>query len=200
MQKKTGMKKYFSLISLVLALGLVSCEKELLPSEEYPFKEPQFDSITGLSMWGKFLVVDGVMYVDNNETGERKVYRHFGVGKDTSSLRWGGHMFDIEVIIRNRTTYSFYKPINFPGYGDFILNGDSSKQYAVYHVGYNHTIVEDPVYGQSLMGGSARPFSGQTISEKDSLVALQIQEMEGSIDGYNCHYWTQLTLKKIESW
>jgi hypothetical protein len=140
------------------------------------------------------------MYVDNKETGERKVYKHFGVDKDTSSLRWGGPIFDIEVIIRNHTTYSFYKPINFPGYGDFVLNSDTSKQYAVYHIGFNHTIVEDPVFGQSLMGGSARPFSGQTISEKDSLVAFQIQEVEGSINGYNCHYWTQLTLKKIESW
>jgi len=194
------MKKYFKLISLFLVLGFNSCHKEVLPTDEYPFKEPKFDSITGISMWGKFLVVDGVMYVDNNETGERKVYRHFGDNKDTSSLRWGGPMFDIEVIIRNYTTYSFYKPINFPGYGDFILNDDTTKQYAVFYVGYNHRIVEDPVFGQSLMGGSARPFSGQTISEQDSLVAIQIQEVEGSVDGYNCHYWTQLTLKKIEYW
>jgi hypothetical protein len=50
------------------------------------------------------------------------------------------------------------------------------------------------------MGGSARPFSGQTISYEDSTVAMQIQEVEGSIDGYNCRYWTQLTLKKVKSW
>jgi hypothetical protein len=67
-------------------------------------------------------------------------------------------------------------------------------------MGMYTTIVEDPTHGQSNMGGSARPFFGYTISKKDSLIAISIGEMEGSINGYNCHYRTELTLKKIESW
>jgi hypothetical protein len=53
---------------------------------------------------------------------------------------------------------------------------------------------------QQLLGGSARPFSGQLLNYDEKTVVVQIQEMEGSIDGYNCRYWTQLTLKKVQEW
>jgi hypothetical protein len=188
------------LVLLISLIGLFSCKKPYVyPSDTYPVPK-QEEPKKAISIWGKFVIIDAVMYVDNHETGEKKVYSHFGPNKTTSSLRWGGSIYEIEEIKKDTTSYSFWPPINTTGYGKFVLNDDTSRHYAVYYVGTSKCIVEDPVRGQSLMGGSARPFSGQTISYKDSTVAMQIQEVEGSIDGYNCRYWTQLTLKKVKSW
>lgn len=195
------MKKTFVLFAVLLSL--VSCRKEVIyPTDQLPSNVPSVNSSPRVSAWGKFLITDAKLYVEDHETGIKTVYNHFGPNKDTSSLRWGGSEFDIETIIRNQTTYSFWKPAGSTGtgYGDFVLNGDTSKHYAVYYIGSNTTIVEDPVNPQELLGGSSRPFSGQTISYADSTVAIEIEEMEGSINGHNCHYWTQLTLQKIESW
>jgi len=188
----------YKILFLFLITILASCEKQSYPSDDYPSNIPTYKPITGLSMWGEFIVIDGLMYVDNHETGKQTVYKHFDIGKDKSSLRWGGSTFEIEDIIQNKTTYSFYKPIGNSKYGKFVLNGDTSKHYAVFYMGENKSIIEDPVQPQMLLSGSSRPFSGQRLN--DNTIVLQIQEMEGSINGENCHYWTQLTLKKLRSW
>lgn len=195
--------KFF--VFTVIVLSLASCEKDYLypingknvkPVSEY------VDTGKTITQWGKFLVIDGVMFVHNLETNEKKMYHHFDSNKKQSSLRWGGSMFDIENIYKDSTTYSFWRPSSFPGYGKFVLNGDTTKHYAVYYCGFNKAIVEDPVYGmtQQLLGGSSRPFSGQLLNYDEKTVVIQIQEAYNSIDGYNCRYWSQLTLKKIEEW
>lgn len=194
------MKKVLFLLFATMVV-LTSCQKEVVyPTDQLPANVPRVNTDPRVSAWGKFLIVDAKLYVDDHETGVHSVYDHFGPNKDTSSLRWGGSQYDIEIIIKDETTYSFWKPIGSSGYGDFVLNSDTSNHYAVFYVGSYTTIVEDPIYPQQLMGGSSRPFSGQTISYADSTIAIQIQEMEGSINGHNCRYWTQLTLQKIESW
>jgi len=209
--KTNCMKNLFIKLSIVAAvlLTFVSCKKEYpYPSEGYPKGKPESDYIwdndttNKITLWGKFLVIDAVMYVENHETGKKTKYNHFDATKNISSLRWGGSMFDIETIIKDSTTYSFYEPLNFPGTGKFVLNSDTTKHYGVSYMGWNKAIVEDPVYGmsQQMLGGSSRPFSGQLLNYDDKTVVIQIQEMEGSIDGYNCRYWSQLTLKKIEFW
>lgn len=200
---KSLITKFF--IFAIIALSLVSCKKEYpYPSDGYDVKPvgEYIDTGKRITQWGKFLVIDAVMFVENHETNEKKMYHHFGPNKNVSSLRWGGSMFDIETIIKDSTTYSFYRPSSFPGYGRFVLNGDTTKHYAVYYFNANKAIVEDPVHGmtQQLLGGSSRPFSGQLLNYDDKTVVVQIQEVEGSIDGYNCKYWTQLTLRKIEEW
>jgi hypothetical protein len=185
---------------LSLALLLFSCKKEIIyPSDQYPIEKDTSISKPGISIWGEFLIIDAIMYVDNHETSERLVYNHFGVNKSRSSFRWGGSRFNIEEIIKDTTTYSFWSPLGYPGYGDFVLNNDTSQHYAVYYVGKNMSIVEDPLNSQSLLGGSARPFSGQTDDYANNIIGIQIGEMEGSINGYNCRYWTQLKLKKIKA-
>jgi hypothetical protein len=192
--------KFF--VFTVIVLSLASCKKEeLKPNNGVVIEQPNGDELT-ISQWGKFLVIDGVMFVHNLETNEKKMYHHFDSIKKQSSLRWGGSMFDIENIYKDSTTYSFWKPSSFPGYGKFVLNGDTTKHYAVYYCGFNKAIVEDPVYGmtQQLLGGSSRPFSGQLLNYDEKTVVIQIQEAYNSIDGYNCRYWSQLTLKKIEEW
>lgn len=186
---------------LVFCITLFACKKEIIyPSEQYPIKKVDSVSEPNITVWGEFRIIDAKMYMINHETGERQVYNHFGPNKNYSSLRWGGSYFPIEDIVKDSTTYSFYKPFKIPGYGDFVLNGDTSKHYAVYYSGLNKSIVEDPIHSQQLIGGSARPYRGWTMSYKDSLIGIRIQEVEGSIDGYNCNYWTELTLKKIRTW
>jgi len=192
-------KLYF--LYIVAALLFVSCEKETIyPSDTYNLDFTSPVTSPTVNLWGKFVVIDAIMYVDNNETGQKTVFHHFGPTKTSSSMRWGGSYYDIETIIKDTTTYSFYEPISYPGYGRFVLNDDTTKRYAVYFVGQNRSIVEDPTNTTQLMGGSARPFSGQTVDYNNKIVRMQIQEMQGSINGYNCRYWTELTLKKIQEW
>lgn len=198
-------KLIFKVLFLSLSVLFVSCKKEYVyPSDTYNIKEESVIEGGGntITQWGKFLILDAVMYVENKETGQKNVYNHFGPNKDTSSMRWGGSQFDIETIVKNKTTYSFYRPSSYPGYGKFVLNGDTTKHYSVYYIGASKRIVEDPVYGmtQQLIGGGSRPFSGQILDFNQKLIYIQIQEMEISINGYNCRCWTQLTVKKIEEW
>jgi hypothetical protein len=186
----------------VTILFLSSCEKPELVSDGYPpVSEPVVDTQT-ISLWGKFKVIDAVMYVENNETHSKVRYNHFDSTKLISSMRWGGSIYDIETIIKDSTTYSFYKPEFNGGYGKFVLNGDSTKHYAIKFNGLMRSIIEDPVYGmtEQLIGGSARPFSGQMVNYENKIIRLQIQEMQISINGYNCKIWNELTLKKIEEW
>jgi len=80
------MKKIFFLIGLSL---LLSCQKEVIyPTDQLPSNVPTTDTSLSVSSWGKFVVVDAYMYVDYNETGEQIKFNHFGIDKDTSSLRW----------------------------------------------------------------------------------------------------------------
>ncbi len=191
-----------SQIILVLVL-ITSCKKEVIyPTDQLPQVQPSgLDTSLCVSNWGKFLVIDAVMYLDDKQTGEHFVYNHFVDGKDTSSLRWGGSMFDIETIIKDVTTYSFWKPVPMPGTGKFELNSDSTKFYQVNYIGQNSSIIEDPTHSQYNLGGSARPFAGYTIDKGNNIVGISIQEMEGvNQDGHPIHYWTELKLRKIESW
>jgi len=192
----------FLFLGAIAVISMSSCKKEVIyPTDELPSVIPtEADTSLMVNPWGKFLIIDAVMYVNDNETGQKFVYQHFSAGKDTSSLRWGGPYFDIETIIKNKTTYSFWKPIGY-GTGKFELNGDSTKFYRVQYTGMYKSIIEDPTQGQSNLGGSARPYSGQTISKAAGTIAIQIQEMDGTdSNGHAIHYWTQLTLKKIQSW
>jgi len=193
------MKKIIYFFVLIFVIS--SCEKEpIYPTDQLPSNVPSISNEVGIGSWGRFVIVGGTMYVTNNETGQKIYYDHFGENKDSSSLRWGGSYFDIESIVRNQTSFSFWKPIGFPGYGRFVLNDDTTKKYSVYYIGNYRTIVEDPLSTELMMGGSARPFSGQTLSLEDSLIAIHIQESQGSIAGYNSKYWTRLILKKTDSW
>ena len=195
------MKNRILTLALFTSILLISCKKQTIyPTDQLPANVPTIKEAEMVGGWGEFLITDAVMYVEDHETGAKTMYQHFGPNKDTSSLRWGGSQFEIETIIKNKTTYSFWKPLSYPGVGKFVLNEDTTKHYGVQYTGMYRSIIEDPNSTGQLMGGSARPFSGQTISTNDNTVAIQIEEVEGSINGHNCRYWTQLTIKKIKSW
>lgn len=194
------MKKIFYLF---LVLLLFSCEKESkFASDTYKNNfTPEKDS-KSISRWGKFLVIGGTMFINNHETGEMIKFSHFDSLKTVSSLRWGGSYFDIETIEKDKTTYSFYKPINYPGNGRLIINDDSTKHYMVNYMGMNTTIIEDPIHGmtEQLLGGSSRPYTLYVIDYENKILGLRINQIECSIDGYNCNTWNEIKLKKIEEW
>lgn len=196
------MKKTALYFILSITIFVSSCKKEVIyPSDELTAQAqvPNLNNGGCINRWGKFVIVGATMWVENHETGEKKTYNHFSANKSRSSLRWGGSLFDIENIIKDTTTYSFYKPFSYPGFGRFVLNDDTTKFYVVNYVGMYSTIMDDPTHGQSNIGGSSRPFSGITVDYNNNLIGITIQEVEGSIDGYNCRYFTELTLRKIES-
>ena len=187
---------------VLIVLLFSSCEKTEMndPSKDDGTEVPSLDNGETIDRWGVFLIIDAVMYVENLTTGEKWFYNHFSLSKSRSSLRWGGSIFDIEEIIQDTTTYTFYKPTSYPGNGCFILNGDKAKHYMVHYIGLYTTIIEDPVYGfeEQLISGSARPFSGQVWDADEQTIAIQIQETIETINGEDVRYWTQLKLKKIE--
>lgn len=188
--------------AFIVAVIFSSCKKEVIyPSDQLPNKVPTgMDTTNVVKPWGRFLVIDAIMYVDDKQTGQRFVYNHFSSTKDTSSLRWGGPLFDIERIIKNQTSYSFWRP-TLTGLGRFVLNDDTTKFYCVQYTGSYKTIIEDPNHNQQNLGGSARPYSGQTVDLANQIVHMQIQEMEGTdFNGHPIHYWTRLTLKKVQEW
>jgi len=196
------MKKLIYLLFVVSTLVLgTSCKKEYAyPTNEYPSNIPVIDHTHDLSMWGEFVITDAVMYMDNHETGVKTKYKHFDNTKTVSSLRLGGSIFEIENIEKNVTTYSFWKPIDNAGTGRFVLNGDTTKLYLVQYTGVYTTIIEDSKSPVQLLGGSARPFKGWTTDFDNKMIIIHIQEMEGSLNGENVHYYTELTLKKIKEW
>jgi len=192
------MKKYFYLLSLLFAITLTSCEKE--PLEEEVFVDPYAIAPSDtMRISGTYVLLSGKMYITNLETYAREVYNHFDATKTTSSIRYSGSQFPIETIIQNVTTWEIQEPPYTPGYGEFILNGDTVNPYGFYTTKSNWTIVEHPSgnSGQQ-MGGSARPLQGHIINKADSTVMFTMQEAYESIDGYNVKYISELTFKKIK--
>lgn len=189
------------LIIATIGLALFSCKKEYpYPTKEYTdLIVPPLDG-PKIGRWGKFLLLDATMFVENLETGEKYSFSHFDATKKTSSLRWGGSLFDIEEIIQDSTTYSFWEPVNYPGIGKFQLNSDTTHFYGVSYVGSYQSIVEDPTHGQQNMGGSSRPFEGYVIDGVEKIIIFRMHDAYGSIDGYNVRYRTSMKFKKIEEW
>lgn len=187
------MKSLFYLI-IATTLVLVSCKKENIePNPQVPTEINQ-----EIRLYGKWVLVGGSMYVENIETGKKTKYNHFGPGKTTSSLNCGGSEFAIEVIELNTTTWSFYEPPMVPGFGNFVLNGDTQNPYGFYVTKNNWTIMENPqsTSANMQMGGSARPIRATICDYSDSTVYFYVQESSND----TCYYISELKFKKIESW
>jgi hypothetical protein len=73
-------KLIFKVLFLSLSVLFVSCKKEYVyPSDTHNIKEESVIDGGGntITQWGKFLILDAVMYVENKETGQKNVYNHF---------------------------------------------------------------------------------------------------------------------------
>jgi hypothetical protein len=152
-----------------------------------------------LKPWGVWVLRDAYMYVTYDD-GIKEKWAHFSDSKKVSSLRYDGNiLFDIEKIEKDVTTWTFYRPRTNPGDGDFVLNGDETRNYLLHYMGDNMSIIEsDEQPLQSNLGGSSRPIKGHTIDSKNKLITIQVQMVVGSIKGRNCEYHTLLTMERIK--
>jgi hypothetical protein len=190
------MKKYLLVFLVLLTTVFVSCQKEetLVPTTQDTTQTPS------VSIYGKWLLLDAYMYIENSTTGQKIKYSHFNPTKLTSSLRYSGAMIDFEVIEKNITTWEFTKPNQVPGYGKFILNGDSTELYGFYVTQNNWTIVEDPSItnpNQMNLGGSSRVIRAYLDDYNNNIVKFYVQEAYENINGYNCKYFNELIFQKI---
>src|SRR3989304_6418125 len=115
------MKKLLIILFSTL-LFFTACKKEEINPNNTKIETIEIDKI---SLWGEWLLLDGKMYVDNMETGQKIAYDHFDPNKSKSSLRYSGSKFEIEDIEKNITTWSFFPSKTNYGYGEFWLNNDS---------------------------------------------------------------------------
>lgn len=194
------MKKFLILLAVISFIALSSCKKEYVePDTKTTPDTTQSQQI--ISIYGKWLLLDAYMYVENLETGVKTRYSHFGPNKTISSLRYSGAILDFEVIEKNVTTWTFTKPNRIPGYGKFILNDDTNKLYGFYVSNNNWTIVEDPsVTSPSDMnlGGSSRPVRAFIDNYAQGTCKFYVQESYENINGYNCKYFNELIFQKVQ--
>ena len=192
------MKKFFYIL-LALTLTFTSCKKETLElanTEEVLVDEE-------LRIYGKYVLLSGEMLVTNLELNIKTSYNHFDVNKSISSLRYSGSQLEFETIEQNVTTWEFYEPNSVPGFGEFILNGDTINPMGFYVTTSNWTIVEHPTSttaSEMQLGGSSRPIEGYVEDVDQNIVVIYVQDAYESIDGYNCKYYSELRFQKIEQW
>lgn len=191
------MKQFFYIL-LALTLTFASCKKdEPLVKQEQTEEVVQED----IRIYGEWILLDAKMFVENLETGEKTSFDHFDGAKTVSSLRYGGSsLYDFETIEKDVTTWEFHQPDYVPGYGEFILNGNSDTPMGFYVTKSNWTIVEHPQAGidDMQLGGSSRPLEAYVEDYDNNIVNFYVQTTYEAIDGYNCKYFTQLTMKKIK--
>jgi len=187
-----------NIISLLLIISLVSCDKEPLYipcTETYPTTQNP-GSYTGENLIdGCWLLEDGEMYMENLETNELIKLPHFNNG-DTSSLRYGGSIYDFENLVKNYTSWCFYLPSNVPGMGDFVLNNDTLLPYGLSVTNNNLTVTEPLVGSYLLLGGSGRPVLYNILDLENKIIVIHIQETYKNINGYNYKYHSKLKFKK----
>jgi len=192
------MKRLFFILTLAFSIGLVSCQKEdITPNQDEVVDAGTIEQ--EISIFGEWKLLDGKMFMENIETGEKTVYAHFDANKTVSSLRYSGSMFDFETIEQNVTTWEFVQPPMVPGTGDFILNGDVANPMGFYMTVNNWTIVEHPTASNAQemqLGGSSRPISAYVEDYDQKIINFYVQEAYESIDGYNYKYFSELTFQK----
>jgi len=184
---------------LLLILILCSCEKEYPLIEcntEYPTTQEIGEVLDFNYLNGDWLLVDGTMFINNLDLDISYEIFHFG-GGPTSSLRYQSPSYDFESITRYQTSWSFKLPNNIPGFGSFVMNNDSVSPYGL-NVSENHiTVIESIVGSELLLGGSSRPLVIKNIDIVNDIIDVLVQETYELIDGYNHHYYSVLTFKKI---
>lgn len=195
------MKKLSLIFGLLVLVFLSSCTKEDVKPANEEINEAGLVN-EEIRIYGKWLLLDATMYIENLETGQKTSYSHFDATKTVSSLRYDGPLFDFEVIEQNVTTWSFYQPPYVPGFGEFVLNGDTLNPMGFYVTKSEWSIVEHPTANASNMqlGGSSRPIEAYIEDYSNEIVNFYVQISYESINGYNCKYFTEMRMKKIQAW
>ena len=191
------MKNLLISLSLILTIGLISCKK----TEIQPVKEPEPTKV--ISIFGKWQLIGGDMYMENLDTHVKTKYNHFNSTKLTSSLRYEGALYPVETLTNNVTTWSIYQPASSSSNdGIFVLNGDSTKLCAFHITPSNWSITElsTATATNMQMGGTSLPLSS-TISDYDNKICdFTVFESFVVINNENYNYFSVLHFKKIQEW
>jgi hypothetical protein len=193
------MKNLIIYLTLLGSLSLFSCKKEIIePIIET--EEVLEDSV--IDVLGKdFVLIDGNLYMENMDNGQKVVYNHFGDGKAKSGMRAGNAEFESGELELDVTTWSFRARGSMML---FILNGDSLNPYEMTEYGAGqHTIIEhrnSSNYGDITMkmGGSSKPFQGYTEDYENGIIKVHINEAYTTIDGVQFTYFNELFFQEIK--
>lgn len=158
------MHKVVSYFVFLFIFILVSCKK---------------DEQVSHTVQGKWLLVNGEVYMEDLEKGGITYYDHFSPTKLNSVMDLSGSNLPIDYISQNKTTWDFQN--------DFVLN-DSLK----YEVAYERYSIR--IY--RLENGSARVLMVDSIS--NDFVRFTVGERYQNINGVNCGYYSKLSFKKID--
>ncbi len=185
-----------TLLFLIAVLLFSTCKKVDPPVQKTQTTEPT------ITLSGEWVLRSGMMYFTNSENGQKIKYSHFGGGRTTSSLRYDAILYNIEKLIQDTTTWSFYPSKVAGSYGVFVLNNDSLHSYGLNITTDFWSIIENPTATSATMqmGGSARPFSASITDYTNKIGVFHIQNGTCSIGGYNYEYFSELTMQKIKEW
>lgn len=185
--------KKLAFILGILALSFFSCKK----TDIQPVKEKVI--VQELSIYGKWLLVGGDLYMENMDNHIKTKYSHFDATKTTSSLRYEGALFSIETLTNNVTIWQFKQPINSSSYGDFILNNDTLNPYCLYVTTYNMSVTEalNATSSTMQMGGSSLPIEYSTSDFNNGIMDIKVFESFVEINNINYSYFSILKFKKI---
>lgn len=125
------------------------------------------------------------------------MYNHFRPNKNSSSMRFGGYLYDIERIEKNKTTWEFKKYSQNSPYGDFILNNDSLNPYGFTTSGGISIIENQSTLIPSKMNQSRKPLMIKIVSEVDEIIDVIIHESTYYDNGYSYNYYNVLTFQKF---
>jgi hypothetical protein len=186
--------KKIAFILGILVLSFFSCKK----ADIQPVKEETAIN-QELSIYGKWLLIGGDMYVEDMDTHVKTKYNHFSTIKTTSSLRYEGALFSIETLTNNATVWEFKQPINNSFYGDFILNNDTLNPYCLYVTTYNMSVTEalNATSSTMQMGGSSLPIEYSTSDFNNGIMDIKVFESFIVINNTNYNYFSILKFKKL---
>ena len=190
------MKVFIYLLGLMLLV--CSCEKDLVEYNNSNVPLDSGDVGPVLSINGEWLLISGRMYLKEMEGAYESVkYDHFGIGKSSSSMRYGGSLYRIEELYEDSTIWDF--DINEYGGGVFILDRDSSSAYNIQAGNYGSWRITENMNMNipQKMGGSAKPFSAYINDFDNRIIDVIINEMSTGIDGINYTYHNVLQFKKL---
>ena len=181
----------FSLIvASTIGLGVLSCKKESLQ----PVEVPETEEVFKVNLFDKWELVDGWIYFENIETGQKTKLSHFGPNKTTSSIRYPYPWNGIEIIEKDQTTWEFRNIILGSSIYEFVLNEQDTMAYK--HSSSYKSIIEHPQASSNSdmhLGGSTKPFSSWT--EDGVNIKIMVHKAYTTIDNYNYKYFNVLEFK-----
>lgn len=159
------------------------------------------DTTPVLNLFNKWVIVGGDMMIVDLETNDTTYHDHF-TNSDSSSLRFGGSMFEIESIALGTT----WEWVQRGGYGmnhRFIIDDDTADAYAFNITISNYwTIIEHPESTLNgipslKMGGSARPITGVTLDYYQGLASIGLQMHYFSHNNRNYTAFNRITIQLV---